>query len=77
MARLSHKAAQKIKSKSTDGSLYYFSSAPKLAHGLAHFPFGLFIALGLAAVPLLFTLGERQFAFGDAFAKVNPQGDDG
>src|SRR5579863_2351756 len=48
----------------------------KLAHSLAHFPFGLFIAFVLAAVPLFLALGERQFAFGDAVAKINPQGDD-
>jgi hypothetical protein len=46
----------------------------KLTHRLANFPFGLFIALRLAAIPLLLTLGQRQFAFGDAFAEVNPQG---
>src|ERR1700688_296572 len=48
----------------------------KLTHSLADFPFGLFIALGLAAVPFLFALGERQFALGDALAEVNPQGNE-
>src|ERR1700674_5903583 len=46
----------------------------KLTHSLADFPFGLFIALRLAAVPLLLSLGKRQFALGDALAEVNPQG---
>src|SRR5689334_14387579 len=50
---------------------------PKLTHSFADFPFGLFIALGLAAIPLLLSLGQGQFAFGNAFAKVNPQGHEG
>ena len=49
----------------------------KLTNGLANFPFGLFIALGLAAVPLLLALGQRQFALGDALAEIDPQGNDG
>ena len=48
----------------------------KLTHGLADFPFGLFIFLRLAAVPFLFALGKGDFALGDAFAKVNPQRND-
>src|ERR1700685_4253332 len=48
----------------------------KLTHSLADFPFGLFITFCLAAVPFLFALGERQFALGDAFAEVNPQGNE-
>src|ERR1700722_6492721 len=46
----------------------------KLTHSLAHFPLGLFIALGLAAVPFLLALGQRQFALGDALAEVDPEG---
>jgi hypothetical protein len=46
----------------------------ELTHSLANFPFGLFIALRLAAIPLLFALGQRQFALGDAFTEVNSQG---
>src|ERR1700726_1205362 len=46
----------------------------KLTHSLADFPFGLFIFLRLAAVPLLLSLGKRQFALGKALAKINPQG---
>ncbi len=45
-----------------------------LTHGLADFPFGLFLALGLAAIPLLFSLGKGQFALSDAVAEINPQG---
>src|SRR5580692_5491728 len=46
----------------------------KLTHGLVHFPFRLLILLGLPAVPLLFALGEGQFALGEAISKINPQG---
>jgi hypothetical protein len=52
------------------------STMTKLTHGLADFPFGLFIFLRLAAIPFLFALGKCDFALGDAFAKVNPQGND-
>src|SRR6266478_5654303 len=45
----------------------------KLTHGLTYFPFGLFIALRLAPVPLLLSLGEGQFALGDALAEVDPK----
>jgi hypothetical protein len=46
----------------------------KLTHSLANFPFGFFIFLCLAAIPLLLALGERQFALSKALAEVNPQG---
>src|SRR5580704_17913576 len=46
----------------------------RLTHSLAHFPLGHFIALGLAAVPFLLALGQRQFALGDALATINPEG---
>ena len=46
----------------------------KLTHSFADFPFGLFLALGLAPIPLFLSLGESQLAFGDTLAKVDPQG---
>jgi hypothetical protein len=52
------------------------SPMTKLTHSFTDFPFGLFVSLGLAAVPLLFALGEGDFAFGDAVAEVDAQGDE-
>jgi len=49
--------------------------AAELAHGLANLALGFFIFFRLAAVPFLFALGKGQFAFGNAVAKINPQGD--
>ncbi len=53
------------------------STMTELTHGLADFPFGLFVFFRLAAVPLLLALGESYFAFGDPFAEVHAQGNDG
>ena len=50
-------------------------AAAELAHGLADFALGFFIFFRLAAIPFFLSLGERQFAFGDAVAKINTQGD--
>src|SRR6202051_4314209 len=52
------------------------STMTKLPHGLADFPFGLFIFLRLPAVPLFLALCKRHFALGDALAEVNPQGNE-
>ena len=46
---------------------------PIPAHGLANLALRLFFALGLAAIPFLFPLGDSYFALGDSVAEVNSQ----
>src|ERR1700686_1689163 len=52
-------------------------SPPVAIHSLFGFPARFLVALILAAVPSLFALGQRDFALGDAVAKVYPQRDYG
>src|SRR5580704_11384247 len=49
------------------------STMTKLTHGLAHFLLGLFVFLGLPAIPLFLALRQRQFALGDALTEVYAQ----
>src|ERR1700731_2172377 len=52
-------------------------SPPIAIHSLFGFPARFLVALVLAAVPDFFALGQRNFALGDAVAKVYPQRDYG